>query len=113
MSSRVHNFDGLSEKEIAELIDKAIYEVSNNANNRDTDLINNNPELKEAWDQIKTIRALTSPITPSGRNVAQPEWYKLFMDISEADDDINPALKEAWNQYYNLKKQAEDGRANK
>ena len=65
----------------------------------------NNPALKEAYDQIKTIRTLSGYKQDTSRDYITVSWeQKYFSLLDETDYDAeNPAVTEAWSKYEMLK----------
>jgi hypothetical protein len=89
--------EGKTEKEIQEAIDAAMVEdsLSNLEKFR-----RDNPPLQDAWDQVKTIRALTEKRDP---NDVMPKWQRNYNAIRDGIETDNEALRDAWNKYYVLK----------
>lgn len=89
----------LTPEQLQEFIDREIRERSMSPLEK---LRESNPALKEAWDQIKTIRALTEK--QQAQIDAKPSWERRYFEIVEGVTTDNAALKEAWDRYYLLKR---------
>jgi len=65
-----------------------------------------NPALKDAFEQIDVIRTLMGvKVTERKHLEDRPQWEKNYwklMDQADADGD-NPAIAEAWEKYQMLK----------
>jgi hypothetical protein len=89
--------NGMSDSEIDDLVDK---ELNAQLASGSHSIHENDPALKDAWEKIKTIRALTEKRdVTSGRSA----WEKHFYDILDGPATDNKALEEAWNEYIVLK----------
>ncbi len=90
--------EGKTEEEIKEAIAAAIAEENMSKLER---MRRDNPAIQEAWDQIKTIRALTE----KNEDVedTRPAWERHYADIVNGVETNNEALREAWNRYYVIK----------
>ena len=93
------SLDGLTEEEINK---KIAEEIEENSLSEMEKLRRDNPTLNDAWEQIKTIRALTE--VNDEKKYKLPKWERLYNEMVEGVDTKNAALKEAWDQYYMLKK---------
>lgn len=92
------SLDGLTEEEITKKIEA---ELEENSLTEMEKLRRDNPTLNDAWEQIKTIRALTK-IT-SVKEDKRPKWEQLYSELVEGVETDNAALRAAWDQYYTLK----------
>ena len=88
----------LSPEQLQEFIDREIREQSMGPMEK---LRENNPTLKDAWEKIKTIRALTAE--QQADIDARPSWERAYFEILEGAETDNKALKQAWDEYYVLK----------
>jgi len=89
--------EGKTEEEIAAAIDEAMKEESLS----ELEIMRrDNPAIQEAWDQIKTIRALTEKDDPDD---TMPAWERKFNEVADGAHGNNEALREAWNKYYVIK----------
>ncbi len=61
------------------------------------------PALKDAYEKVKTIRALTEKNKPTIQLGTGWEFLETFRNIEESATTENPALKEAWEAYYMIK----------
>lgn len=93
------DWDGLTEDEIKEKIDAAMKEDSMSEMEK---LRRDNPSLRDAWEQIKTIRALSEQVQE--KIDSQPSWERHYFEIVEGVETNNAALRAAWDQYYTMKK---------
>jgi len=91
-------YDGMSEAEISAAIDAEMIEANMSAMEK---LRRDNPTLNDAWEQIKTIRALTE--IQQKEIDAKPAWERRYFEIVEGIETDNKALAAAWDQYYTLK----------
>ena len=91
-------YDGMSVTEIEEAIEAEMAEDSLSALEK---LRRDNPTLNDAWEQIKTIRALTE--VQQKQIDAKPSWERRYFEIVEGVETTNEALRAAWDQYYTLK----------
>ena len=101
MSDLIDNeskYDGMSVKEIEEAIEAEMAEDSLSDLEK---LRRDNPTLNNAWEQIKTIRALTEK--QQKQINAKPSWERRYFEILEGVETTNEALRDAWDQYYTLK----------
>jgi hypothetical protein len=88
----------MTEEEITAAIDAAMLEDSLTEMEK---LRRDNPTLNDAWEQIKTIRALTNTTVLDDK---RPAWERAYYEVLEGAETSNTALREAWNQYYMLKR---------
>jgi len=96
--AEIDSLEGLTEEEIEAKIQAEIEENSLSAMEK---LRRDNPTLNDAWEQIKTIRALTE--TQQEAVDRRPSWERHYFELLEGVETDNQALKEAWNAYYVLK----------
>lgn len=92
------NVDDLTDEEIKARVEEEMYENSLSAMEK---MRRDNPTLNDAWEQIKTIRALTDSEEKALKG--QPSWYRAFTEVADGAVTDNEALREAWNRYYLLK----------
>lgn len=88
----------LTEEEMEALIEAEMIEASMSELEK---MRRDNPTLNDAWEQIKTIRALTE--TQQKQIDKKPSWERRYFEIVEGVETNNEALKAAWDQYYVLK----------
>jgi len=96
------DLEGLTEEEVLAKIEAEMQEA---ALTKMEKYRRDNPSLNDAWEQIKTIRALTEPAPKTGEK--RPKWERAYFDVVDGIDggaSQNEALKEAWNKYYMMKK---------